>query len=100
MQVLEYVLARMAVVLDQEGRTGYRRCILQFLHDMEKLPKSVRRLMYMNMNSLQAVHIELIHALYASFIPDVHNKPTEQIAINECARNLTLFKVTHIKPNA
>ena len=26
----------MAVVLEQEGRTGYRRCVMQFLHDMHE----------------------------------------------------------------
>ena len=51
-QVLVYVLARMAVVLEQEGRTGYRRCVMQFLHDMQNLPKSTHTLMLKNMNSL------------------------------------------------
>ena len=67
---------------------------MQFLYDMQNLPKGTQTLMLKNMNSLQAVHIELIHALYAAFIPAVHNRPSEQIAINECARNVVLFKVS------
>lgn len=91
--VLQYVLARMAITLNNESRTGYRRCLLQYLKDLQALPASVTSLMLRNANSTQAVHIEHFNALYSAFIPTVHNQPSEQIAVNGCTRNMPLFMV-------
>ena len=60
-QVLDAMLAHITVACDIEGRTGYRRIIMHFLHDMEVLPEDLRHLLLSNMNSLSAIDIELIH---------------------------------------
>ena len=60
-EVLDAMLARIAVACDTEGRTGYRRTIMHFLHDIEVLPPDLRHLLLSNMNSLSAIDIELIH---------------------------------------
>ena len=60
-EVLDAMLARIVVACDLEGRTGYRRTIMHFLHDMEVLSPELRNLLLSNMNSLSAVDIELIH---------------------------------------
>ena len=75
---LKYVLARIIVLLDQQHRTGYRRCLLQFLKDLIALPEEVQKLFLENFNSLCGVDIELLNGVLASVIPTVHRKPTEQ----------------------
>ena len=63
---LKYVLARTIVLLHQEHRTGYRRCLLQFLKDLIALPQAVQKLFLQNFNCLCAVDIELWHGMLAS----------------------------------
>ena len=92
-QVLDYVLTRMILLLDTEGRTGYRRVLMQFLNDLEKLSGDLRELLLRNMNSLCAVDIELLHGLYSSIIPAVHRCKTEQEAINNACRDVAVLKV-------
>ena len=45
LDVLEYMLARIVMCLDTEGRTKYRRCLTQFLQDLEALSSRLRRLL-------------------------------------------------------
>ena len=92
-EVLDYILARMVICLDTEGRTGYRRCIMSFMNDLEVLFSDLRELLLRNMNSLCAVDIELLHGLYSSIIPTVHRCRTEQEAINNACRDVPVLKI-------
>ena len=75
------MLARTILLLDEKHRTGYRRCLLQFLKDLLVLPVSQQNLLLQNFNSLCAVDIERVHGMLASVIPTVHKKQsTEQEA--------------------
>ena len=95
--VMEYILARMAVILDTEGRTGYRRVLMQFLHDLEKLSPVARKLLLQNMSSMSAVDIELIHGMLSSIIAPVQRKGhTEQQVINNVCRGFANLKVATI----
>lgn len=94
--VLEYMLARIAVALDTEGRTGYRRVLLQFLNDLEKVSSNLRKLLLHNMNSLSAVDIELIHGMLSSVIATTHRKRTEQEAINTACREFPVLKIANL----
>ena len=86
-EVMRYMIARMAVALDTEGRSGYRRVLMHFIHDMDGLPASLSNLMFKNANSMCAVDIELMHGKFASIIPAVHHRSSEQEVINNTCRS-------------
>lgn len=75
---LLYVLARTIVLLDTQHRTGYRRCLLQFLKDLLQLPQELQHILLKNFNSLCGVDIEHMHGMLAGIIPTVHKKESEQ----------------------
>ena len=86
-EAMRYMIARMAVALDTEGRSGYRRVLMRFIHDMDGLPASLSNLMFKNANSMCAVDIELMHGKFASIIPAVHHRSSEQEVINNTCRS-------------
>jgi hypothetical protein len=81
------------------GRSGYRRCVSQFLHDVEQLSPQLRKLLFKNINSLSAVDIELLHGFFSSVIPKVHRCATEQEAINNACRDTPLLNVVKEQNN-
>lgn len=93
--ILQYVIARMAIALDSDGRTGYRRCIMHFLHDLQAFSEDLRNLLLSNINSLCGVHIERLHAMLTAVIAAVHNRSSEQDAINNACRDYCFLKVSH-----
>ena len=98
--VLDYMIARIILMLDSEHRTGYRRVLLQFLQDILSMPDDRKELLMKNMNSLSAVDIELMHGMLSSVIPTVHRAKTEQAAINNACRNFSVLKVASAHNNS
>ena len=84
---VKQVIARMLLLLHSEGRTGYRRCLLKFVGDIDCLPAAQQDLLLSHINCLCGVDIELIHGMLSAIIPRVHNQVNDQTAVDNCIRD-------------